>query len=65
MNPTLEDPVVAEIRAVRRELSERFGDDVNALCDFLEQQEQQHVGRLVNRSPKDPQYVRAGNAARR
>lgn len=47
-----EDPVMAEIRAVRRELSDRFGDNVDALCDFLAQQEQQHEDRLVNRPPK-------------
>jgi len=56
---TPEDPVVEEIRAVRRELSERFGEDINALCDFLAQQEQQHAERLVNRPPKAPQYIRA------
>jgi hypothetical protein len=58
MKPTIDDPVVAEIRAVRRELVERFGDDVNALCDFLAQQEQQHEERLVNRPPKAPELVR-------
>lgn len=65
MKPTPEDPVVAEIRAVRRELSDRFGDDVNALCDFLAQQEQRHGDRLVNRPPKAPQRVRATTAGRR
>ena len=64
MKPANEDPVVAEIRAVRRELAERFGDDVNALCDFLAQQERQHEDRLVNRPPKAPQYVRAADAVR-
>jgi hypothetical protein len=51
MEPEVEDPV-AEIRAIRRELSERFGDDVNALCDFLAEQEQQHPERLVNHPPR-------------
>jgi hypothetical protein len=63
MKPQFEDPVVAEIRAVRRELSERFGDDVNALCDFLAEQEQQHPERLVNHPPRPPQYLRTGGAA--
>ena len=62
MNTTEEDPVVAEIRAVRRELSERFGDDINALCDFLAEQERTHEDRLVNRPPKPPHL--AGAAAR-
>ena len=51
---TPDDPVVTEIRAVRRELSERFGDDIDALCDFLAEHEKQHEDRLVNRPPKSP-----------
>jgi hypothetical protein len=58
MKPTPEDLVVAEIRAVRQELTERFGDDVGALCDFLAEQEKQHGERLVNRAPKAPEYAR-------
>jgi hypothetical protein len=50
-----EDPVVAEIRAVRRELSEQFRDDIDALCDFLVGREGQHEERLVNRPPKSPE----------
>ena len=46
MKPTFDDPV-AKIRALRQELAERFGDDLNALCDFLVQQEQLHPERLV------------------
>lgn len=63
MNVANEDPVVAEIRAIRRELSERFGDDIDALCDFLAEQEQNHKDWLVNRPPKVPQLVNsaAGN----
>jgi len=52
-----EDPVVAEVRQVRRELSERFGDDLNALCDFLAAREAQHPERLVNHPPKPSQVV--------
>ena len=54
-----EDPIVAEIRTVRRELSERFGDDINALCDFLAEEEKAHSQWLVNRPPKAPQFVQA------
>jgi hypothetical protein len=61
---TLDDPV-AEIRAVRRELAERFGDDVDALCDFLTQHEKQHENRLVNRAPKAPQYAQVVATARK
>jgi hypothetical protein len=65
MKPTLDDPVVSEIRTVRRELAERFGNDVGALCDFLADQEKQHEGRLVNRAPKAPQYARVADTARK
>jgi hypothetical protein len=64
MKASLEDPVVEEIRSVRRELAERFGNDVNALCDFLVEQEKQHENRLVNRSPKAPQYARIVGSGR-
>ncbi|HXA19121.1 MAG TPA: hypothetical protein VN380_19170 [Thermoanaerobaculia bacterium] len=59
MKRTVDDAVVAEIRAVRQELAERFGNDMNALCDFLATEEAQHEDRLVNRPPNAPQRVRA------
>jgi hypothetical protein len=49
-----DDPVVAEIHAVRTELAERFGNDINALCDFLVEREQEHKERLVNYPPRAP-----------
>jgi hypothetical protein len=53
------DPIVAEIRAVRRELASRFGNDINALCDFLAEREIQHKERLVNYEPR-PARVLSG-----
>lgn len=47
-----DDPIVAEIRAVRRELHSRFGSDINALCDFLAERESKHKERLVNYEPR-------------
>ncbi|MEA2416517.1 MAG: hypothetical protein QOI58_3174 [Thermoanaerobaculia bacterium] len=46
-----DDPVVSEVRAVRRDLASRFGSDINALSDFLAQRERQHEGHLVNYAP--------------
>lgn len=60
-----EDAVVAEIRAIRRELSEQFGDDVNALCDFLAEREKEHADRLVNLPPRAPEFVRVPDNQRR
>jgi hypothetical protein len=65
MNTTTEDPIVDEIRAVRRELADRFGNDIGALCDFLAQGEQQHAERLVNRAPKTPEFVRVAGTDRK
>ncbi|HXA15413.1 MAG TPA: hypothetical protein VN380_00355 [Thermoanaerobaculia bacterium] len=53
-----DDPIVAEIRAVRRELAERFGDDIKALCDFVVEREQEHKDRLVNYPRKAPHVVK-------
>jgi hypothetical protein len=57
MNSEREDPVIEEIRAVRHELSERFGDDLNALCDFLVEREKAHEERLINRPPNAAEHV--------
>jgi len=54
-----EDPIVAEIRAIRNELSEQFGNDINALCEFLTDREREHPQRLVNYPPKPPEVVAA------
>jgi hypothetical protein len=54
---TNDDPIVAEICAIRRELATRFGDDINALCDFLVEMEHEHEDRLVNHPPKSPRVV--------
>ena len=59
MTSESEDFVLAETRAVRRELVERFGEDIDVLCDFLIEQEKEHQARLVNRPPKTPQFVSA------
>jgi hypothetical protein len=57
MNSEYEDPVVEEIRTIRRELSERFGDNIDALCDFLAEREKAHEERLINRPPNEPERV--------
>lgn len=42
-----DDPVIAEIRRIRHELSERFGHDPKQLVRFLQEQEKLHPERLV------------------
>ena len=53
----MDDPIVAETRAVRRELTSRFGSDFDALCDFLAERERAHPERLVNYEPRTPHVL--------
>ena len=64
MNPTV-DPIVAETRTIRRELSDRFGNDINALCDFLAELELNHEQLLVNHPPKAPQLIAVSHRSRK
>ena len=41
------DPLIDEVRAIRRAISEQFGNDVDELCDHLQELERQHPERLV------------------
>jgi hypothetical protein len=41
------DPLIDELRAIRRAISEQFGNDVDRLCDHLQELERQHPERLV------------------
>ena len=44
---TPDDPMIDEVRAIRRSISEQFGNDVDRLCDHLQKLERQHPERLV------------------
>ena len=46
------DPLIEEVRALRRGISERFGNDVDRLCAHLREVQRQHGGRVVSRSAK-------------
>ena len=39
------DPLIDEVRAVRKELSDRFGNDVGRLCEYLRQVEAEREAR--------------------
>lgn len=43
------DPLVDEVRSIRKEISERFGNDVDMLCEHLESIEITVHERLVRR----------------
>jgi hypothetical protein len=61
----IEDPIVAETRVIRRELSDRFGNDINALCDFLAERELNHKHLLVNHPPKPPEAISVAERSRK
>ena len=48
----LADPIVDQVRRVRREYAEQFGYDLRALTADLRKREQQHAERLVSFPPK-------------
>jgi len=41
------DAIVDEVRAIRAELSARFGNDVAKLCEYLREREVQYGDRVV------------------
>ena len=44
---TQDDPLIDEIRAIRRAISAQFGHDIDKLCDDLQRREQEHLERIV------------------
>lgn len=42
------DPLIDEVRAIRRAILEEHGNDLRKLVDHLREIERQHVDRLVN-----------------
>lgn len=46
-NPTPGDPLIDEVRAIRRAISEEYGNDVHRLCEHLREIEKRFAGRVV------------------
>ena len=49
---THSDPLIDEVRAIRKAISDQFDNDVDRLCEHLRQLERQHPDRLVQ--PEKP-----------
>ena len=49
-----EDPIVKETRAAREELLKRFNYDLDALCEYLQQQETRSAKKAVTLEPRRP-----------
>lgn len=52
MNPKPSDPVVEEIREIRRRISERFGHDPERLVAYYIKIQEQHRDRLLEPAEK-------------
>jgi hypothetical protein len=49
-----EDPIVAETRALRQQLMDDVGNDLEALVKYLKERELDHPARLVSLPPRRP-----------
>ena len=47
------DPLIDEVRAARKELSDRFGNDVSRLCEHLREVERQREARRKSATVTD------------
>jgi hypothetical protein len=47
-----DDPIVAEIRAIRKAHAEKFNNDLHAICEDLRRQERESGTVYVTRSPR-------------
>lgn len=54
MNPNHDDPVIDEIREIRRRISERFGHDPARLVAHYQEVQEQYRDRLID-PPKPPE----------
>ena len=52
-----EDPIVAETRALRQQLMDEVGNDLDALVKYLQERELDHPERLVSLAPRKPTAV--------
>jgi hypothetical protein len=50
--PSRSDPLIDEIREIRKRISEAHGNDVRRLCEHLRELEARYPERIVRRSPK-------------
>jgi hypothetical protein len=49
-----EDPIVKEVREIRDQLTAEHGNDIRALCKYLQNRELHETRNLVKRKPRQP-----------
>ncbi len=45
------DPLIDEVRAVRKAIADQFENDIDKLCDELQRREQEHPHRIAKPAP--------------
>jgi hypothetical protein len=53
----IEDPIVEETRAARKELEAEFGHDLNALWEHLQKVQDQFRDRVISGPPRPPSAI--------
>ena len=48
---TQDDPLIDEVRAVRKAIADQFENDIDKLCDELQRREQEHPHRIAKPAP--------------
>ncbi len=46
-----DDPLIDEVRAVRKAIADQFENDIDKLCDELQRREQEHPDRIAKPAP--------------
>jgi len=57
-----QDPIVEETRALREQLMNEVGNDLDSLITYLREREALHPERLVSFPPRRPAGVAAGSS---
>ena len=47
------DPLIDEVRAIRQAISEQYGNDVDRLCDHLQELEREHTEWIIAAGPSE------------
>jgi Na+-transporting NADH:ubiquinone oxidoreductase subunit NqrA len=59
-----DDPIVAELRQIRKEFSESFNGDMGAMARYFREQERLHPERMSTRMPRRIKPAAAGSTQR-
>ncbi len=52
------DPIVQQVRSVRKEIEDQY-PDADSFCKHLEEQQKAYESRLVRRAPRRPSHAQS------